>query len=244
MEKKMNETNSKITANCAMCTKRVCPTSDSLDGPENCPTKTRKNLIKKTFPSYEKSEVAEFARQSSIVEGSAYIRVTWSRAPSPLTTRLEEIISLASRMGFRKLGVAFCVGLADEAKTLVELLMNSGFEVVSVCCKTGGIAKERIGIKDSQKINPGQYESMCNPVAQAEILNDEGCDFNIMLGLCVGHDSLFLKHIKALTTVFAVKDRLLGHNPLAALYQSRSYYRRLHSKDLRSKLSSQNAVKE
>jgi uncharacterized metal-binding protein len=67
-------------------------------------------------------------------------------------------------------------------------------------------------------------------------LNDEGCDFNIMLGLCVGHDSLFLKQVKALTTVFAVKDRLLGHNPLAALYQSRSYYRRIRSSNLTSNL--------
>jgi len=68
---------------------------------------------------------------------------------------------------------------------------------------------------------------MCNPIMQALILNDEKTDFNILLGLCVGHDSLFLKYSKALCTVFAVKDRLLGHNPMAAIYNIDSYYRDL-----------------
>ncbi len=68
---------------------------------------------------------------------------------------------------------------------------------------------------------------MCNPIVQAEILNEAQTEFNIMLCLCVGHDSLFLKHIKAPTTVLAVKDRVTGHNPMAALYTSSSYYQRL-----------------
>ena len=62
---------------------------------------------------------------------------------------------------------------------------------------------------------------------QAKILNQAKIDFNIMLGLCIGHDSLFLKYIEGFTTVFAVKDRVTGHNPMIALYTSRSYYQRL-----------------
>jgi uncharacterized metal-binding protein len=120
----------------------------------------------------------------------------------------------------------------NEAEVLIPILENAGFEVVSVCCKTGGIAKEEIGVQDQEKIVPGRYESMCNPISQAAILNQEGTQFNIMMGLCVGHDALFLKHVEALTTVFVVKDRLLGHNPVAALYLSRSYYRRLRSKQI------------
>jgi len=68
---------------------------------------------------------------------------------------------------------------------------------------------------------------MCNPITQAKILNQAKTDFNIMLGLCIGHDSLFLRYIEGLTTVFAVKDRVTGHNPMAALYTSCSYYQRL-----------------
>jgi uncharacterized metal-binding protein len=50
---------------------------------------------------------------------------------------------------------------------------------------------------------------------------------NILLGLCVGHDSLVLAHLESPATIFAVKDRLLGHNPLAAIYQYDSYYAHL-----------------
>ena len=72
---------------------------------------------------------------------------------------------------------------------------------------------------------------MCNPIAQAEILNREGTDFNIAVGLCVGHDSLLFKYAKSLTTVLIAKDRVLGHNPAAALYTSSSYYRKLLRKE-------------
>ena len=225
-----------LRVNCAKCTKVVCPGAEYLNGPENCPTKLRGEVISAALEHYREPGLSEFARVASVVEGSAYTRVPWATSPTPLTTRLEEVIRFALRMGYKRLGVAFCAGLANEAEVLIPLLENAGFEVVSVCCKTGGIAKEQIGIKDWEKVNPGRYESMCNPIAQAEILNNEGCEFNIMMGLCVGHDSLFLKHAKALTTVFAVKDRLLGHNPLAALYLSRSYYRRVRSRDLASHL--------
>lgn len=59
---------------------------------------------------------------------------------------------------------------------------------------------------------------MCNPVLQAMTLNKEKSDFNVLLGLCVGHDSLFSKYAQAPCTVLAVKDRVLGHNPLASIY--------------------------
>jgi uncharacterized metal-binding protein len=217
-----------LLADCARCPAPVCYTPAFLKGPESCPTKTEADVIKAAMDRYRDPELAEFARAASVVEGLSYTRVPWAPStPSPTSTRLEEIITFAKRMGYRRLGLAFCIGFREEAGVLVPILERKGFQVVSVCCKTGGIPKEELGIKEEEKILPGRYESMCNPISQAEILNEEGCEFNIAMGLCVGHDSLFLKHAKALTTVFAVKDRLLGHNPLAALYQSRQYYRRL-----------------
>lgn len=218
--------------NCAKCSRPVCHSAAFMKGQENCPTKVEADVIKKVMSRYHNPQIAEFARVASIVEGEAYMRTPWApNTVSPLTTRLEEIINFARKMGYKKLGVAFCIGLMNEARILIPILENRGFNVISVCCKTGGIAKEEIGVKDEEKICPGKYETMCNPISQAEILNKEGCDFNILLGLCVGHDALFLKHAKALTTVFIVKDRLLGHNPAAALYLSSSYYRRLLAKD-------------
>lgn len=65
----------------------------------------------------------------------------------------------------------------------------------------------------------------CNPILQAEVLNREKTALNIMMGLCIGHDILFLKHCKAETTPLVVKDRSLGHNPVAALYQGQGFFR-------------------
>ncbi len=62
----------------------------------------------------------------------------------------------------------------------------------------------------------------CNPVMQAEVLNREGTELNMMVGLCLGHDILFLRYSKAETTPLIVKDRALGHNPAAALYQNQN----------------------
>ena len=94
---------------------------------------------------------------------------------------------------------------------------------MSVVCKVGGVPKEEIGITEEQKILIGEEETMCNPIAQAEVLNRAGTELNVLLGLCVGHDSLLFRHAAAYTTVLAAKDRVLGHNPLAAAYTLGSY---------------------
>ena len=39
--------------------------------------------------------------------------------------RIEEVVEFASRMGYKKLGIAFCVGLNDEAVKIADYL--SGF---------------------------------------------------------------------------------------------------------------------
>jgi uncharacterized metal-binding protein len=62
-------------------------------------------------------------------------------------------------------------------------------------------------------------------IGQAVFLNENKTDLNIVLGLCVRHDSLFIKYSVAPITVFAVKDRVLCHNPLAAVYQADAYYK-------------------
>ena len=108
-----------------------------------------------------------------------------------------------------------------------EIFSQYGFEMVSVCCKAGNTPKEFIGISNEDKVYIGKKEAMCNPVFQARALEEEKADFNVLLGLCVGHDTLFFQHSSLPTTVLAVKDRVTGHNPLAAVYQSDSYYRKI-----------------
>jgi len=84
-------------------------------------------------------------------------------------------------------------------------------------------------LRDEEKVRPGQFEALCNPVAQARLLNEAGTGLNIVVGQCVGHDSLFFKHSDAPVTVLVAKDRVTGHNPVAALYTSHSYYRHLNA---------------
>jgi uncharacterized metal-binding protein len=136
-------------------------------------------------------------------------------------------------MEYKRIGLAFCIGLTMEAKIVEEILTGYGFEVVSMCCKAGNSSKDILGISDDEKIYKGTDEAMCNPIFQAKALTHEQVDFNILLGLCVGHDSLFLQFTDIPTTVLAVKDRVTGHNPLAAIYQSESYYKKIRHPDIK-----------
>jgi len=165
----------------------------------------------------EDEETRRLATTSARVEAQGYCR--WPR--------VEEVMQFARGLGVQHIGIANCVGLIEEARLLTEILEANEFEVSTVCCKVGSIPKEELGLADEEKIRPGQYEPICSPVAQAQLLNRVGTGLNVALGLCVGHDSLFFRHSKAPVTVLVAKDRVTGHNPAAALYTSRSYYRRL-----------------
>ncbi|MCI6568841.1 DUF1847 domain-containing protein [Dysosmobacter sp. HCP28S3_G4] len=139
-------------------------------------------------------------------------------------TRVEEIMEFARRMGFHRIGIATCVGLLAEARTAARIFRKAGFEVYGVACKVGAQPKTAIGIPEHcQKVG----KNMCNPILQAKLLNRAKVDLNVVIGLCVGHDSLFYKYAEALTTTLVTKDRVLGHNPAAALYQAEAYYSRL-----------------
>ncbi|MFH1481110.1 MAG: DUF1847 domain-containing protein [Pseudomonadota bacterium] len=218
-----------MDSNCVKCkiVKKICRVPEGT-GPKFCPTLGKKDIVEKSLEEYDRQEIKEFARLSSIQEGECYSnRDKKPYVIHPTKPRILEIMEFAQKMGYKKLGVAFCGGVTHEAGILVDILERNDFEVVAVSCKVGGVPKERIGLKDEEKINIGNHESMCNPIAQAMVLNDAKTDFNIMLCLCVGHDSLFLKYVEALTTVLAAKDRMTGHSPLIPLYTANSYYGRL-----------------
>ena len=160
---------------------------------------------------------ARTARAAAEVEGLYYGKLT----------RVEEVLAFARRIGAHKIGLATCVGLIEETRIFSKILKRNGFEPYSVLCKIGSLDKGRIGLDDNLKIRPGTFEGMCNPILQARLLDKWGADLNVIIGLCVGHDALFSKHSEALVTTLIVKDRVLAHNPAAALYTSKSYYNRV-----------------
>lgn len=161
--------------------------------------------------------VSKIAHAAAYIEGTYYGKLT----------RVEEIIAFAKRIGAKKIGVATCIGLMSEAKIFVQVLKAKGLESYCVICKVGSIDKTEVGIAEELKIQKGCHESLCNPILQAKLLNKEKTDLNVIVGLCVGHDSLFIKYSKAPVTTLITKDRVLGHNPAAALYTSGFYYKRL-----------------
>ena len=130
-------------------------------------------------------------------------------------SRVNELILFSKKMGYKKLGLAFCKGLSMHAKKLDLMLKNEGFEVSSVCCKICDINKSEINVS---KINKElDFEVSCNPLAQAEIINNSCVDLTITVGFCMGHDILFFKHIKSSVSPLVIKDRMYGHNPLEGL---------------------------
>jgi uncharacterized metal-binding protein len=216
-------------AACARCPfelpVRICQNEEGK-APPFCPTVNRAGIVEEAQKELEKAEILEFAKQASIQEGEGYAdRELGYEHARPAKPRIIEVIEFAGKMNYKKLGFVFCSGLRKEARVVEKILTTNGFEVVSVVCKIGRVSKERIGVRDDQKIRIGSFESMCNPIAQAFLVNEAKTEFNVLLGLCVGHDSLFLKYAEAPCTVLAVKDRMLGHNPLAAIYTIDSYYR-------------------
>jgi uncharacterized metal-binding protein len=164
-----------------------------------------------------KGEDARIARAAADVEGTYYGKLT----------RVEEIIAFANRIQARRIGIATCIGLIEETRAFVKVLKLRGLEPYSVLCKVGSIDKTEIGIPEDLKIQKGCHESICNPIMQARLLNEQKTDLNVVVGLCVGHDSLFIKYSDAPVTTLITKDRVLAHNPAAALYTCNFYYKRL-----------------
>lgn len=204
---------------CALCGVKACSAEPGAKHPPSfCPMPVETELLGEVEELYQnQSELQRLALESARTEAAGYGR----------TTRIEDTMDFARRIGATKLGIAHCVGLMQEAKFAWEIFTANGFEVYAACCKVGSIPKENIGLEDREKVRPGQYEPLCSPVGQAALLAKYETQLNVVIGLCVGHDSLFFMHSKAPATVLVAKDRVLGHNPVAALYTSHSYYKRL-----------------
>lgn len=199
---------------CIDCAVKNCDKMDKTY-PEFCLTTHMKEDVKKrAMAHYEEEENHSVMVAAAEVEYEHYCKYT----------RVEEIMAFAEKIGAKKIGIATCVGLLKESRILASILRDHGFEVFGAACKVGAVPKVEVGIPE-KCCEIGT--NMCNPILQAELLNDAGTELNIIMGLCVGHDSLFIKYSNALVTSGVTKDRVLGHNPAAALYTADSYYTRL-----------------
>ncbi len=201
--------------NCANCVLLGCYKNDMEKTLPNCPSK-EEAIHSEAKKLYSQPENHKIAYNAALVEAQGYGK----------NTRIEEIILFAKKCGYKKIGLAFCMGLIKEARIVQKIFEHHDFEMVSVLCKNGSIKKEFLDVKKEDTIENNCDEIMCNPIGQALVLNKQKTDFNIMLGLCVGHDTLVMKYLESPMTILAVKDRVTGHNPLAAVYLADGYYKK------------------
>lgn len=198
---------------CAKCGTMGCAASDLSKTLPVCPSLENEDQ-KAIAALYQQEDNYAIAHNAALVEAEGYGQ----------KTRIEEIIDFIEKMQYRKIGLVFCMGLKEEACEVQKILEHRGLEVVSTICKNGAIPKKFVGINNDQKIIGCDDEVMCNPIGQAFFMNKVKTELNIILGLCVGHDTLVIKYLEAPVTVLAVKDRVTGHNPLAPIYLAQSYY--------------------
>jgi uncharacterized metal-binding protein len=187
-----NEMVDNVNPKCAVCKSNEC-----RDG-KDCFSQASKHR-----PLYN-GDLAKLHRAASLVEAKYYCK----------ETRLGEIILFAKELGYQKIGLAFCIGLSEEAR-IIENILSKHFEVVSVCCKVSGIGKKDFEL---ERISLEMSEIMCNPAGQAQLLNEAASQLNVICGLCVGHDAIFSRLSEAPVTTLITKDRVLGHNPASAVY--------------------------
>ena len=198
-------------AQCAKCNVLRCRSlNKELKLPDFCPTKNCPDIIEDSVCRH-KDDADTHAINLAWVK--LMNRVNQNRY---VWTQLDEVMEYARIRGVKRLGIATCYALLPECRMLTNVLERNDFEAVSVCCLSGEVRPEDVDV-----VREGIF---CNPLMQAEVLNRAGTQLNIMLGLCMGHDILFTKNSKADVTTLVVKDRALGHNPVAALYMSAGNY--------------------
>ena len=119
-------------------------------------------------------------------------------------SRLQELIEFIKVSGFRKIGIANCFSMQKYADKLAAILRENNLTVYVVNCKESGL--------DGCVISEDMKGPCCDPVSQAAYLNECVTDFNINVGLCLGHGLLFQKYSQAPVTTFIVKDFAHNHH--------------------------------
>lgn len=205
---------------CAECKLKLCRECNYVQEklPAFCPIKTREELVRKSKNVYLNEEkINNLNITSELVHKYGYDMV--DKKPLTVRSRVELLVKFVKELKIKKIGIAFCVALSQEAYTLNKILKNNQLDVYSVACKCGHIDKSELGIPNKYKIkNPNNFESACNPILQALLLNENNTELNVIVGLCIGHDLLFSIKSKAPVTTLIVKDKFTGHNPVVVLY--------------------------
>jgi uncharacterized metal-binding protein len=189
---------------CDTCTKTSCFRGDLDRMPKTCPTRTEVEIATDAQPYLDGGHAAVMRAADS----------TPLAEDGSKRNRVQELASFAKARGMRRVGVAFCVTLIKEAQELARQLRAAGLETELVCCRVGAIDYDEVGLP---KAHPERFAAICNPVAQARLLNEREVDLVAQVGLCIGHDLILQEECTAPVTTLVVKDRVFDHHPVRAL---------------------------
>ena len=152
------------------------------------------------------------AKKICLTEGS-HARRLWQAFSRLIGTggagksRVEHIVDFCRSLGTKKIGISSCLRYIRDASYLKDLFQREGFKCSVVFCKIGGWQTKDIAIdKETDWI-------ICNPVGQALILNELGCEVNVTLGLCMGHEMIFNKYAEGYVTNLYVKEKISNERP-------------------------------
>ncbi|HET8733167.1 MAG TPA: DUF1847 domain-containing protein [Anaeromyxobacteraceae bacterium] len=186
-----------------------CATAGSFKGdvsrmPRTCPTRSHADVAKDVsgYLGPERQALMQAADRTPF------------HPDGTLRNRVEELSEYARRRGMKRIGIAFCVSLLKESQQLARMLEKDGLETELVCCRVGAVDYDAIGL---EKAHPERFAAICNPVAQARLLDARNVDLVAQVGLCVGHDLVLQEECRAPVTTLVVKDRALDHHTVAAL---------------------------
>jgi uncharacterized metal-binding protein len=194
----------KVPYACAFCATTACLRGEFDKMPTTCPTRTQPEITR----------VPEVYAPEPIHAEMLVADAAPFTPEGELRNRVEEVIFYAKEQGFRRIGIAFCVSLTKESQKLGCMMREQGLETELVCCRVGAIDYDEIGLT---KAHPERFAAICNPVAQAKLLNARAVDLVVQLGLCIGHDIILQRECAAPVTTLVVKDRVLDHHTIAAL---------------------------
>lgn len=195
------------SSGCLTCSTAASVKCDWMRMPATCPSKTRAEIAHDAAPYLEPERHAVMQAADS----------TPFADDRRLRSRVEELVVFARARGVTSVGVAFCVSLIREAQRLGKILVDEGLVPELVCCRVGAIDSGEV---DLPKANPGKLTAVCNPVAQARLLNEAKVGLVAQVGLCIGHDLILQEECEAPVTTLVVKDRALDHHPVQALRRS------------------------
>lgn len=181
--------------NCTSCNDRIC-------------RKQQNSCSRESFDIAEVIDQYHDPVNSEIVKAAAEL-VDFGRAGT--LSRMEEIVEFATLMNYKKLGLAYCYGMEQHAKTIETVLKEKGFEVSAVSCSIGGLKQSEVNAASCI------HKVSCNPLGQAEQLNSEKVDLTLVVGICLGHDILLNRNLKMDFTTLVVKDRKYNHTPMLGI---------------------------